>query len=103
MGTASTMSKLPDSSALTRFLTATASRNMTKAAHAAIALGIATMVLLTVNPAYEAAHRWIECVLWACLAFFAFEFLVRLRSAVRNGRALAYLTSGRGLLDLAGI
>ena len=28
------------------------------------------MVLLTVNPAYEAAHRWVDAVLWPCLAFF---------------------------------
>jgi voltage-gated potassium channel len=58
------------------------------------------MVLLTVDPAYEAAHHWVDAVLWACLAFFAFEWVVRLRHAVRSQRALAYTFSFRGLIDL---
>jgi voltage-gated potassium channel len=95
------MSQLLASSALTQFVTATAGRNMTKAAYAAVAIGIGTMVLLTVNPAYEAAHRWVESILWACLAFFAFEWAVRIRHSRRSGRA--YLTTGRGLVDTAGV
>jgi voltage-gated potassium channel len=95
------MSQLPASSALTQFVTATAGRNMTKAAYAAVVIGIGTMVLLTVNPAYEAAHRWVESILWACLAFFAFEWAVRIRHSRRSGRA--YLTTGRGLVDTAGV
>jgi voltage-gated potassium channel len=95
------MSEQPVPSALTQFLTATAGRNMTKAAYLAVAIGVATMVTLTVNPAYEAAHRWVDAVLWACLAFFAFEWVVRIRASLMNGRP--YLTTGRGLLDAAGI
>jgi voltage-gated potassium channel len=99
--TAQKMSQLPATSALTQFVTATAGRNMTKAAYVAVAVGIATMVLLTVNPAYEAAHHWVDSILWACLAFFAFEWAVRIRHSRRTGRA--YLTTGRGLLDTAGV
>jgi voltage-gated potassium channel len=96
------MSQLPAPSSLTQFLAATASRNMTKAAYAAVVIGVVTMVLLTMHPADE-AHRLAEAVMWACLAFFAFEFVVRLRYAADTGRLLAYVTSGRGLLDLAGV
>ena len=39
---------------------ATAGRNMTRAAAIAVATGIVMMVLLTVVPAYEAAHRWVD-------------------------------------------
>jgi voltage-gated potassium channel len=85
----------------TQFLNATAGRNMTKAAYAAVAIGVATMVLLTVNPAYEAAHHWVDAVLWACLAFFAFEWVVKIRYALKTGRGLAYFFAGRGLLDAA--
>ena len=99
--TAQKMSQLPATSALTQFVTATAGRNMTKAAYVAVAVGIATMVLLTVNPAYEAAHHWVDSILWACLAFFAFEWAVRIRHSRRTGRA--YLATGRGLLDTAGV
>src|ERR1700738_3698213 len=97
------MSQPPVPSALMQFVTATAGRNMTKAAYAAVAIGIATMILLTVNPAYEAAHHWVDAVLWTCLAFFAFEWLVRLRHAVRAQRGFAYMASFRGAMDAAAV
>jgi len=87
--------------ALAQFVAATAGRNMTKAAYAAVGVGVLTMILLTVDPAYETAHHWVDGVLWACLAFFVFEWLVRVRHAVLSGHGPAYLTSGRGLLDSA--
>src|SRR5262249_54675466 len=95
------MSQQPAPTALTQFLTATASRNMTKPAYLAVAIGVATMVMLTVNPAYEAAHHWVDAVLWTCLAFFAFEWAVRIRGSRLSGRP--YLSTGRGLLDTAGV
>jgi voltage-gated potassium channel len=87
---------------MAQFMTATAGRNMTKVAYVAVATGVAMMILLTVDPAYEAAHHWINAVLWACLVFFIFEWVVRLRHAFRKGRGLAYAVSGRGLVDGAG-
>jgi voltage-gated potassium channel len=58
--------------------------------------------MLTVTPAYEAAHRWVDAVLWGCLAYFVFEWVVRLRDAMRSQRGWAYALSGRGLVDAAG-
>jgi voltage-gated potassium channel len=79
---------------------ATAGRNMTRAAYVAVASGVAMMVLLTVDPAYEAAHRWVDALLWVCLAFFVFEWVVRLRHAALSERGWAsYGLSGRGVLD----
>jgi voltage-gated potassium channel len=95
------MSQLPASSALTRFVVATASRNMTRAAYVAIAVGVVAMMMLTVNPAHDAGHYWGESILWACLAFFAFEWIVRVRHSQQTGRP--YLTTGRGMLDTAGV
>jgi voltage-gated potassium channel len=100
------MSRLPISKrqilqALTQFVGATAGRNMTKAAYAAVAIGIALMVLLTVAPAYEAAHRWVDAALWACWAYFLFEWGVRLRHARRQKRLWTYAVSGSGLVDAA--
>ncbi len=95
------MSQQPAPSALTQFLTATAGRNMTAPAYLAVAIGVATMVTLTVNPAYEAAHHWVDAVLFACLAFFAFEWAVRIRGSFKTGRP--YLATGRGLLDTGGV
>ncbi|MBI5260988.1 MAG: ion transporter [Bradyrhizobium sp.] len=86
---------------LAQFMTATAGRNMTAPAYAAVVVGVLTMVLLTVNPAYETAHHWVQGVLWACLTFFVFEWLIRIRYAAMSHRTLSYLMSFRGLVDTA--
>jgi voltage-gated potassium channel len=85
--------------ALSLFVIATSGRNMTRAAYVAVAAGVVMMVLLTVDPAYEAAHHWVDAVLLAALAFFIFEWVVRLRHAYLAQRLAAYALSVRGLID----
>jgi voltage-gated potassium channel len=85
--------------ALAHFVAATAARNMTKATYVAVANGVIMILLLTVDPAYEAAHGWVDAVLWASLGFFVFEWAVRLRHAFRARRGWSYAVSGRGLVD----
>ena len=87
--------------ALGQFLAATAARHMTRAAYAAVVVGILAMILLTVDPAYQAAPRLIDGALWACLAFFVAEWAVRVHWAAQAHDVAAYVFSGRGLLDLA--
>jgi voltage-gated potassium channel len=89
-------------SALAQFIAKTAGRNMTKTAYAAVAPGVAAMVLLTVAPAYEAAQHWVDAVLWACLVYFVFEWLVRLRHMAGQGRLSLYTFSGSGIVDAIG-
>jgi voltage-gated potassium channel len=84
---------------LAQFVAATAGHNMTKPGYVAVAAGVVMMVVVTVEPAYEAAHRWIDAALWVCLVFFVFEWLVRLRHAYLAHRGWAYARSGPGLLD----
>ena len=96
------MSEPPDSSAFAQFVTATAGRNMTKAAYVAVVAGVVLMVLLSIDPAYSALHGWLDALLFACLIFFIFEWVVRLRQAVRTQRVAAYLLSIRGFVDGAG-
>ena len=86
---------------LARFVAATAGRNMTIVAHVAVAIGAVMILLLTIEPAYSSARYWIEGVLWGCLAYFTFEWLVRLRHAARIRRDSSYVFSGRGLVDAA--
>ncbi len=93
------MSKSRAFPALTLFVTATAGRNMSRPAYVAVAVGVLMMILLTVDPAYEAAHHWVDAVLWACLAFFLFEWIVRLRHAFMTQRLAAYALSFRGFVD----
>src|SRR5207245_9862090 len=85
--------------ALAHFVASTAGRNMTRPAYVAVGAGVAMMVLLTVDPAYEAAHHWVDAVLWACLAFFLFEWVVRLQYASKADRLWTYALSGGGLFD----
>jgi voltage-gated potassium channel len=95
------MSK-PSAIAFAQFMAATTARGMTKAAIIAVATGLIALLVLTVDPAYEAAHRLIEAILWACVAFFIFEWMVRLQYAIRARRGLGYYAlSGRGLVDAA--
>jgi voltage-gated potassium channel len=93
------MSNPPVFPALAQFADATTGRNMTRAAYVAVSAGVLMMVLLTVDPAYEAAHHWVDAILWACLAFFVFEWVVRLRHAFATQRGWSYALSGRGLVD----
>jgi voltage-gated potassium channel len=96
------MSKRLALSALAQFAAKTAGRNMTKAAYAAVAAGVAAMVVLTTAPAYEIAHHWVDAVLWTCLVYFVFEWLVRLRHMAGQGRLSLYALSGSGVVDAIG-
>jgi voltage-gated potassium channel len=85
-----------------QLLAATTARGITKAALVAVAIGLFMVLLLTVDPAYEAAHGWIETILWACTAFFIFEWVIRLQYAARAKRGLRYyVLSTRGVVDAA--
>ncbi|HET7889015.1 MAG TPA: cyclic nucleotide-gated ion channel [Bradyrhizobium sp.] len=88
-------------SALEQFVTATSGRNMTKAAYLAVACGVVAMVLFTVEPTYQSIHYLVDAVLWACLLFFVFEWVIRLRHAARSGGSSSYILSFRGIVDAA--
>jgi voltage-gated potassium channel len=96
------MSKRLVLSALAQFAAKTAGRNMTQAAYVAVAVGVGAIVLLTIAPVQEAAHRWLDAVLWACLAYFVFEWLVRLRHMALQGRQWLYVGSSSGIVDAIG-
>jgi voltage-gated potassium channel len=84
-----------------QFMAATTARGMTKAAYVTVGTGLIAMLVVTVDPAYQAAHRALEAILWACVAFFIFEWAVRIQYAIRARRLPAYAFSGRGLVDAA--
>ncbi len=84
-----------------QFVAATTGRNLTKAAYVAISTGVAMMILLTVNPAYEAAHHWVDAVLWACWPSLCSNGWSGSGHAFQAQRGWTYATSGRGLIDAA--
>ncbi|WP_375415614.1 cyclic nucleotide-gated ion channel [uncultured Bradyrhizobium sp.] len=84
---------------LAQLATAAAGRRMPAAAYVIVAIGLIALLVLSVDPVYEAASYWVEAALSACLAFFAIEWLARLVRAVRARRGRAYALSGGGLVD----
>ena len=56
------------------------------------------IVLLTVDPAYEAAHHYVDAVLWGCQAFFVFEWVCGFAMPFAR-RGWGYVLSFRGLVD----
>src|SRR3954453_9426056 len=60
------------------------------------------MGVLTVAPAYEMAQHWVDAVLWTCLVYFVFEWLVRLRHMAGQGRLSLYAFSASGIVDAIG-
>jgi len=95
------MSKLSNASIFQRFVTATTGHDMTKAAYVAVFCGVAMIMLMTIDPAYRAFQDFIHALLWICLAFFVFEWVVRLRYESRIEHQWAYLFSFRGIVDTA--
>jgi voltage-gated potassium channel len=74
-------------------------RRLAVASYAVVGVGLLGLLILTVDEAYAAAGRWVQAVLWVCLAWFAFEWLTRLVRASRARRGSAYAFSAGGLLD----
>jgi voltage-gated potassium channel len=67
--------------------------------YAALAIGLITMMAMTVPGVRAQAGAWLAVVLWSCLGFFGAELAVRLSRATKRGNAARYLTSNTGLID----
>ncbi len=69
------------------------------ATYLAVAAGLSTMLIpaMTANP--EGQRWWTEIVLFACVVFFCWEWLVRLLHAIRLGQGASYALSPQGLID----
>jgi voltage-gated potassium channel len=103
MNDASDTSKLRAVPGFLQFVAATTGRNMTKAAYVAVVIGVLMVVVLSVDPAYEAAHQWVDALLWGCLGFFTYEWGVRVYHTAMAGRGLSYLLSLHGVVDTASV
>ena len=95
------MPKPPVLAVFSKFATVTADQAMTRASYVAVIVGLAGLTILTTKPAFGISHWWVEGLLRAALAFFIWEWLVRLTYAFRAGRLHAYALSARGVVDAA--
>ncbi|MDR3469432.1 MAG: cyclic nucleotide-gated ion channel [Xanthobacteraceae bacterium] len=94
------MSKLP---LLPRLISQTrsgaASWHPTTVTHVALAMGVGALLILTIEPIYAQGRRWIELVLWLCLAVFVWEWTVRLYYSRAKHGVVRYLASPGGIID----
>jgi voltage-gated potassium channel len=78
-------------------------RRIARAANIAAAVGLTTLVVMTVDDVYATIHAAIETLLWSSLAVLAVEWAYRLWVAVRVRRLRAYVGSFRGVADAAAV
>jgi voltage-gated potassium channel len=71
------------------------------ATYLAVALGVASVLLITTDPADGTGHWLILIVFGAAVLFFVYEWIARLVAAWHDGRSAAYVASASGLVDLA--
>lgn len=88
--------------ALADFAAGTVAGQRRGATYLAVAAGLSTMLIpaMTANP--EGQRWWTEIVLFVCVVFFCWEWLVRLAHAGRLGQTASYALSAQGLIDAVG-
>jgi len=74
-------------------------RWLDRSTNLALGIGIAALLVLTMEPAYARGRFVIEAVLWCCLAVFIRQWVGRLVSARGTAERLRYLTSVDGVID----
>ena len=67
--------------------------------YAALALGLAAMMAMTVPALRAELAPFISVALWCCLGFFAVELAIRLRKAAQDGHLTNHLFTGTGAID----
>ena len=87
------------SSALENFAAGTVAGQHRGATYLAVAAGLASLLIPTMTMDPGVQRVWIVIVLCLCVAFFCWEWMVRLVHAVRIGCLKSYSLSGQGLID----
>jgi voltage-gated potassium channel len=67
-----------------------------------LTVGLSAMTAYTVPELQSAAGIWLNACLWCCLAYFAVESAVRMRTAIRAGYARSHILSFSCFVDVIG-
>lgn len=84
---------------LREFTAAVAQGKVTLANYVSVISGTGILLFLTVDHTYELTYHTIGGVIWLNIAYFIWEWTVRLRHAARERELRAYVLSGMGFVD----
>lgn len=77
-----------------------AAGKVTLTEYVSVISGTGILLFSTLETSYTLAHRVVEGVIWINIAYFAWEWLVRLHQAAQQRELRAYVLSAGGFIDL---
>ena len=86
-------------SMLRDYTAAVARGKVTLANYVSVITGTGILLFLTIDTPYELAFHTIGGVIWLNIAYFIWEWAIRLRYAAQQRELRAYILSGMGIVD----
>ena len=81
------------------YTSAVAQGKITLANYVSVISGTGILLFLTIDTAYEYTFQTIGGIIWLNIAYFIWEWAVRLRHAARQRELRSYIFSGIGIVD----
>src|SRR5215212_2551048 len=79
---------------------AVAAGKLTPTGYLSVISGSGILLFLTLDTSYTMAQRFVEGVIWINIAYFVWEWLVKISHAARQRELRSYLLSAGGFIDL---
>jgi voltage-gated potassium channel len=89
--------RVPD--AFRNYISAVAAGKVTAASYVSVISGTGILLFLALDTSYTLTHQTIGGVIWINIAYFVWEWLIRLRHAIQQRELRAYVLSGVGFVD----
>jgi voltage-gated potassium channel len=86
--------------ALRDYTSAVAQGKVTLANYVSVISGTGILLFLTLDTSYMLTHQTIGGIIWINIAYFIWEWVVRLRYAAQQRELRSYLLSGMGFVDV---
>ncbi len=87
------------SDAFRNYVSAVAAGKVTLASYISVISGTGILLFLTLDTSYALTHQTIGGVIWINIAYFIWEWAIRLRHAIQQRELRSYLLSGGGFVD----
>src|SRR5919106_1579795 len=81
------------------YCSAIAAGKVTLASYVSVISGTGILLFLTLDTSYALTHHSIEGIIWINIAYFVWEWAVRIRHAAGQRELRSYLLSGSGFVD----